>query len=53
MKEEEHLEIYEEVKRRGRDENEFEQPNEVPQDAETALSGRGPGPARKKKEVYH
>ena len=39
-------------KRRNRNENVFAQPNGLRENAETAFSCRGPGPARKKKEVY-
>ena len=41
-----------EVKRRNRNENVFARPNGLRENAETAISCRGPGPARKKKEVY-
>ena len=52
-KDEEHLEIYEGVKGgRDRNENVFARPNGLRKNAETAISGRGPRPAREKKEVY-
>ena len=37
------------VKRRNRNENVFARPNGLRQNAETAISCRGPGPARKKR----
>ena len=40
------------VQRRNRNENVCARPNGLRENAETAISGRGPGPARKKKEVY-
>ena len=40
------------VKRRGSNEHVFARPNGLRENAETATSGRGPGPARKKKEAY-
>ena len=40
-----------EVKRRNRNENVFARPNGLRETAETSISCRGPGPARKKKEV--
>ena len=40
------------VDSRSRNENVFARPNGLPENAETALSCRGPRPARKKKEVY-
>ena len=50
---EEHFEIYGGVKRRiNRNENVFARPNGLRENAETAISCRGPGPARKKREVY-
>ena len=42
-----------EVKRRNRNENVFARPNGLRENADTAISVRGPGPARKKKEVPH
>ena len=39
------------VKRRNRNENVFARPIGIRENVETAVSGRGPGPARKKKEV--
>ena len=41
------------VKRRNRNENVFARPNGLRENTETAISCRGPGPARKKKQVYH
>ena len=52
MEEEEHLRDLREVKKRNRNENVFSRPNGLRENAETAISFRGPGPARKKKEVY-
>ena len=40
------------IKRRDRNENVFARANGLRENAETAISCRGPGPARKKKEVY-
>ena len=40
------------VKRKNRNENFFARPIGLRENAETAISCRGPGPARKKKEVY-
>ena len=40
------------VKRRNRNENVFARPNGLRENAETAISCRGPGPAGKKKKVY-
>ena len=40
------------VKRRNRNENVFARPKGLRENAETAISCRGPGPASKKKEVY-
>ena len=51
VKEEEHLRDLRGVKRRNRNENVFARPNGLRKNAETAISRRGPGPARKKKEV--
>ena len=51
VKEEEYLEFYGGFKRRNRDENVFARSNGLRENAETAISCRGPGPARKKKEV--
>ena len=39
------------VNRRNRNGNVFARPNGLRENAETAISCRGPGPARKKKEV--
>ena len=50
VKEEEHLEIYGGL--RYRNENVFARPNGLRENADSAISCRGPGPARKKKEVY-
>ena len=48
------LEIIGGVKRRDRNEkNVFTRPNGLRENAENAISCRGPGPARKKKRVYH
>ena len=53
VKEEEYLDIYMGlIKRRNRNENVFARPNGLREYPETAISCRGPGPARKKKEVY-
>ena len=49
MKEEEHLRDIRGVKRRKRNENVFARPDGLRENAETAISGRGPGLARKKK----
>ena len=40
------------VKRSDRNENVFARPNGLRENAEIAVSCRGPGPARRKKEVY-
>ena len=47
-----HVEIYRGVKRRDRNERVFARPNGLGENAEKAIFCRGPGPARKKKEVY-
>ena len=47
-KEEEHLRDRRGVKRRNINENVFTQPNGLRENAETAISGRGPGLARRK-----
>ena len=52
VKEEHSKEIYQGVKRRHRNENVFEPPNGLHENAVTAISCREPGPAKKKKEVY-
>ena len=52
VKSEKHLGIWG-VKRRERNENVFARPSRLREYAEAALSCRGPGPARQKKEVYH
>ena len=52
VKEEEHLKDLRGGKRRNRNENVFARPNGLRENAETAISRRGPEPARKKKEVY-
>ena len=41
------------VRRRNRNENVSARPNGLRDNAETVISCREPGPARKKKEVYH
>ena len=46
---EEHSRDLRGVKRRDRNENVFARPNELRENAETAISCRGPGPARKKR----
>ena len=51
VKEEEHLRDLRGVKRRNRNENVFARPNGLRENAETAISCRGPGATRKKKEV--
>ena len=51
MKEEEHLRDLRGVKRRNGDENVFARPNGLRENAETAISCRGPGPARKKSDT--
>ena len=48
MKEEEHLDIRG-VKRRNTNENVSARPNGLRENAETVISCRGPGPARKKR----
>ena len=48
VEEEEHLRYLWGVKRRNRNENVFARPNGIREKAETAISCRGPGPARKK-----
>ena len=48
MKEEEHLRDVRRVKRRNRNENVSARPNGLRENAETAISCREPGPARKK-----
>ena len=48
MKEEEHLRDLRGVKRRNRNENVFARPDGLRANAETAISCRGHGPARKK-----
>ena len=48
-----HFRDIREVARRNWTENAFAWPNGLRENAETAVSCRGPGPARKKKEVYH
>ena len=40
------------IRRRNRNQNVFARPYGLRENAETAISCRGPGPARKKKEVY-
>ena len=52
VKEEQHLRDIRWLKRRFRDENVFARPNGLRKNAETTISCRGPGSARKKKEVY-
>ena len=52
VKEEQHLRDLRGVKRRNRNENVFARPNGLRENAETAISCRRHGPARKKKEVY-
>ena len=47
VKEEEHSRDFREVKRRNRNENVFARPNGRRENAETAISCRGPGPASK------
>ena len=51
VKAEEHFEIYRGLKRRGI-KTHLHGPGGLRENAETAISDRGPGPARKKKEVY-
>ena len=51
MKEEEHSRDVRGFKRRDGNENNFARPNGLRENAETAVSCRGPGPARKKKKV--
>ena len=51
VKEEEHLRDLRGVQRRNRNENVFARPNGPSENAETAISWRGPGPARKKTEI--
>ena len=51
VKEEKHSETYGEG-RSYRNEIVFARPNGLRENADTAISGSGPGPARKKKEVY-
>ena len=51
VKEEEHFDMRG-VKRRGRNENVLARPNGLREKTETAISCRGPGPSRNKKEVY-
>ena len=41
------------VKRRDRNENVFTRPSGLRENVENAISDRGPGPAKKKKQVYH
>ena len=50
---EEHFKFYGFFKRRNRNEHVFARPNRLRENAETVISCREPGPARKKKEVYH
>ena len=52
VKDEEDLRDLREVKRRNRNENVFARPNRLRENPETAISCRGPGPAKKRKEVY-
>ena len=52
VKSEKHSRNIRGVERRDRNENVFARPNELRENAETAISCRGPGPARKEKEVY-
>ena len=47
VKEEEHFRYIRGFKRRNRNENVFARPNGLRENAETAISCRGPGPARK------
>ena len=49
VKEEEHLKDLRGGKRRNRNENVFARPNGLRENAETAISCRGPGPARRKR----
>ena len=49
MNGEEHVEIQGGVKGIDRDESVFARPHGLRENAETAISGRGPEPARKKK----
>ena len=51
VKEEEQLRDVRTVKRKNRNENVFARPNGLRENAETAISCRGPGPARLKKEI--
>ena len=51
MNEKEHVKDLRGVKRRSRDENVFARPNGLRENAETAMSCRGPGPARKKRST--
>ena len=53
VKEEKHLRDLRGFKRRNRNENVFARPNGLRENAETAISCRGPRPARKKKEAHH
>ena len=46
------LERHTAVKRRNRNENVFTRPNGLRENAESAMSCRGPGRATKKKQVY-
>ena len=52
VEEEEHLQTYGGL-RKDRNENIFARPNGLCENAETAISCRGPGPAGKNTEVYH
>ena len=49
---EEHLEIYGSLREEIENENVFVRPNGLPENVETAVSCRGPGPARKNIKRY-